>query len=109
MTDCVCLLTFNVLTFDSASGQERHQVVRRLLPDLRPDVAALQEVTRRPDFDQAAELLGPEFAIVDLHDVSLRRCAARTSARSSHGLHLAGNLMDALPRVITRPSDPRSA
>jgi endonuclease/exonuclease/phosphatase family metal-dependent hydrolase len=66
MSDRLRLLTFNVLTMDSASGQERHAVVRRLLPDLRPDVVALQEVTRRPDFDQAADLLGPEFAIVDL-------------------------------------------
>jgi endonuclease/exonuclease/phosphatase family metal-dependent hydrolase len=66
MSDRLRLLTFNVLTMHSASGQERHQVVRRLLPDLRPDVVALQEVTRRPHFDQPADLLGPEFAIVDL-------------------------------------------
>ena len=66
MTDCLRLLTFNVLTMGSASGQERHEVVRRLLPELRPDVVALQEVTRRPDFDQAADLLGRDFAIVDL-------------------------------------------
>lgn len=66
MTDRVRLLTFNVLTMDSASGQQRHDLVRRLLPGLRPDVVALQEVTRRPDLDQAVDLLGPEFAIVDL-------------------------------------------
>jgi endonuclease/exonuclease/phosphatase family metal-dependent hydrolase len=66
MSDRLRVLTYNVLTMDSASGQERHAVVRRLLPDLRPDVVALQEVARRPDFDQAADLLGPEFAIVDL-------------------------------------------
>jgi endonuclease/exonuclease/phosphatase family metal-dependent hydrolase len=66
MTDRLRLLTFNVLTLESASGQERHEVLRRLLPDLRPDVVALQEVTRRPDFDQAADLLGRDFAIVDL-------------------------------------------
>jgi endonuclease/exonuclease/phosphatase family metal-dependent hydrolase len=66
MTDCVRLLTFNVLTMDSASGRERHDVVRRLLPDLRPDVVALQEITHRPDFDQAVELLAPDFTIVDV-------------------------------------------
>jgi endonuclease/exonuclease/phosphatase family metal-dependent hydrolase len=66
MTDRLRLLTFNVLTIDSASGRERHEVVRRLLPDLRADVIALQEVTRSPEFDQAVDLLGPDFAIVDL-------------------------------------------
>jgi endonuclease/exonuclease/phosphatase family metal-dependent hydrolase len=66
MTDRLRLLTFNVLTMDSASGHERHDVILRLLRDLRPDVVALHEVTRRPDIDQAVDLLGPEFAIVDL-------------------------------------------
>jgi endonuclease/exonuclease/phosphatase family metal-dependent hydrolase len=66
MTDRLRVLTFNLLTLESASGQERHELVRRLLPDLRPDVVALQEVTRNPDIDQAAELLGSAFAIVDL-------------------------------------------
>jgi endonuclease/exonuclease/phosphatase family metal-dependent hydrolase len=66
MIDCLRILTFNLLTLESASGQERHEVVRRLLPDLRPDVVALQEVTRSPEVDQAVELLGPRFAIVDL-------------------------------------------
>jgi endonuclease/exonuclease/phosphatase family metal-dependent hydrolase len=66
MTDCLRVLTFNLLTLESAFGQERHEVVRRLLPDLRPDLIALQEVTRSPDVDQAFELLGPRFATVDL-------------------------------------------
>jgi endonuclease/exonuclease/phosphatase family metal-dependent hydrolase len=66
VTDRLRLLTFNLLALASAAGQERQEVVRRLLPDLRLDVVALQEVTRSPDFDQAADLLGPEFAIIDL-------------------------------------------
>jgi endonuclease/exonuclease/phosphatase family metal-dependent hydrolase len=66
MTDRLRVLTFNVLTMGAASGQRRHAVIGRLLPDLRADVVALQEVTRRPDFDQVADLLGPEYAIVDL-------------------------------------------
>jgi endonuclease/exonuclease/phosphatase family metal-dependent hydrolase len=66
MIDGLRLLTFNLLTLSSASGPERHEVVRRLLPDLRPDVVALQEVTRSPDIDQAVDLLGPQFAVVDL-------------------------------------------
>jgi endonuclease/exonuclease/phosphatase family metal-dependent hydrolase len=64
--DRLRLLTFNLLTLSSASGRERHAAVRRLLPELRADVVALQEVTRGPALDQAAELLGPDFAIVDL-------------------------------------------
>jgi endonuclease/exonuclease/phosphatase family metal-dependent hydrolase len=66
VTDRVRLLTFNLLTLDSASGHERHEVVRRLMPELRPDIVALQEVTRRADLDQASDVLGPEFEIVDL-------------------------------------------
>jgi endonuclease/exonuclease/phosphatase family metal-dependent hydrolase len=66
MTGRLRLLTFNLLTFQSASGAERHAVVQRQLPGLAADVVALQEVTRSPQFDQAAELLGGDFAIVDL-------------------------------------------
>lgn len=66
MTDELRLLTFNLLTLESASGPARHEVVRRLLPELRADVVALQEVTRTPDFDQALDLLGPQFTVVDL-------------------------------------------
>ncbi len=35
-------------------------------PALRPDLVALQEVTRTADLDQAVDLLDPEFTIVDL-------------------------------------------
>jgi endonuclease/exonuclease/phosphatase family metal-dependent hydrolase len=66
MADRLRVLTFNLLTLESASGRKRHDVVRRLLPELRPDVVALQEVTRSPDLDQVVELLGPEFTVVDL-------------------------------------------
>ena len=64
--DVVRLLTFNVLTVSDAAGQMRQEVVRQRLPTLRPDLVALQEVTRTADLDQAAELLGPEFTIIDL-------------------------------------------
>jgi endonuclease/exonuclease/phosphatase family metal-dependent hydrolase len=66
MADSIRVLTFNLLALEHASGRERHEVVRRLLPGLRPDVVALQEVTRHAGADQAAALLGPEFEIVDL-------------------------------------------
>jgi endonuclease/exonuclease/phosphatase family metal-dependent hydrolase len=64
--DRVVLLTFNLLTRVSADGPARHEVVKRVLSDLKPDVVALQEVTRNQEFDQAAELLGEEFTIVDV-------------------------------------------
>lgn len=58
--------TANVLTYRSASGGERHEALKALLAELDADVIALQEVTRTSDFDQAVELLGPEFTIVDV-------------------------------------------
>ena len=66
VADVLRVITFNVLTISDASGRTRQDVVRRVLPGLRPDIVALQEVTRNAELDQAAELLGPEFTIVDL-------------------------------------------
>jgi endonuclease/exonuclease/phosphatase family metal-dependent hydrolase len=66
MTDRLRLLTFNLLTLESASGRKRHELARGGIRDLQADVIALQEVTRRRDFDQAADLLGSDFTIVDL-------------------------------------------
>ena len=66
MADSARLLTFNVLTRQSAAGEQRQEVARRLMAGLHADVVALQEVTRGSGFDQAADLLGPDFTIVDL-------------------------------------------
>jgi endonuclease/exonuclease/phosphatase family metal-dependent hydrolase len=66
MTNRVRVITLNLLALEDASGQQRQEVVRQALPELRPDVVALQEVTRGPHIDQAAHLLGEEFTIVDL-------------------------------------------
>lgn len=66
MTDRLRVLTLNVLTLTDADGRRRQEVIRRGLPGLRPDVVAMQEVTRTPDFDQARHLLGPDFTLVDL-------------------------------------------
>ena len=60
------VITFNLLTVADADGPVRQEVVRRALPELRPDIVALQEVTRTASLDQAAAVLGPEFTIVDL-------------------------------------------
>jgi endonuclease/exonuclease/phosphatase family metal-dependent hydrolase len=69
VADRVRVVTFNVLARQHASGHQRHQVVRRALAELRPDVVALQEVTRGAGTDQAAdqalEPFGPDFEVVD--------------------------------------------
>lgn len=65
MSDTLRVLTFNVLALAQASGAARHAIIERGLPLLRPDIVALQEVTRSADLDQAVELLGPGFTIVD--------------------------------------------
>jgi endonuclease/exonuclease/phosphatase family metal-dependent hydrolase len=59
------VVTFNVLAWEHASGPERHEVIRRGLAELRPDIVALQEVTRTPERNQAVQLLGAEFTILD--------------------------------------------
>jgi endonuclease/exonuclease/phosphatase family metal-dependent hydrolase len=66
MTDRLRVVTWNVLTLEDAFGRQRQEAVRRALPELRPDIIALQEVTRSPDLDQAGYLLGQDFMIVDL-------------------------------------------
>lgn len=65
MPDSARVLTFNLLARSYAAGEERLEVVRRGLRELRPDVVALQEVTRLPGLDQAADLLGPDVTIID--------------------------------------------
>src|SRR2546421_237273 len=65
MTDRLRLVTLNVLSLADPFGRERQEVVRRSGPELRPDIIALQEVTRSPDLDQAPYLLGLDFTIVD--------------------------------------------
>ncbi len=59
------VLTLNVLDRRHAEGPARHRLVRDELARLDPDVVALQEVTRSADLDQAAELLGDGYAVVD--------------------------------------------
>jgi endonuclease/exonuclease/phosphatase family metal-dependent hydrolase len=73
MADVLRVLTFNLLTITDASGPARHAAARRILPGLRPDIVALQEVTRDAELDQAADLLGPDFTIVDLPGRSASR------------------------------------
>jgi endonuclease/exonuclease/phosphatase family metal-dependent hydrolase len=62
----VRVVTLNLLARAFADGAARHAAVKKVLPDLRADVVALQEVHRGDDFDQAADLVGPGFTIVDV-------------------------------------------
>jgi endonuclease/exonuclease/phosphatase family metal-dependent hydrolase len=62
--NAIRVLTFNLLTVSDAAGPSRQDVVRRTLPPLRPDIVAFQEVAADPD--QATDLLGQDFTIVDL-------------------------------------------
>ncbi|TDU83918.1 endonuclease/exonuclease/phosphatase family metal-dependent hydrolase [Kribbella voronezhensis] len=59
------VLTYNILSRDHADGPRREKVLRAGIAALQPDVVALQEVTRSEHLDQARELLGPEYTIVD--------------------------------------------
>lgn len=79
--DVLRVITFNVLTISDASGRTRQDVVRRILPGLRPDVVALQEVTRDVELDQAVDLLGPQFTIVDLPGRSASRSGECLASR----------------------------
>ncbi|GAA4433525.1 endonuclease/exonuclease/phosphatase family protein [Georgenia halophila] len=65
MADTVRMVTLNVLARSHADGPAREPVLRRALRELRPDVVALQEVTRDGAVDQAVDLLGEEYTFVD--------------------------------------------
>jgi endonuclease/exonuclease/phosphatase family metal-dependent hydrolase len=68
------VLTMNLLSPDHADWPSRRAVVRSGLRELRPDVVALQETVWGRNYDQAADLLGPEYEV------------ARHSARSPNGV-----------------------
>lgn len=43
---------------------ERREVIAAMVRTARPDLVAFQEALRTPDYDQAADLLGPEYHVV---------------------------------------------
>jgi endonuclease/exonuclease/phosphatase family metal-dependent hydrolase len=89
----VRVLTLNLLDRQQADGPSRRAVARRALRELRPDVVALQEVTRTVDLDEAADLLGPDYAVVD-HPGAVDGVGACLAARRPMGE----------PRVLRLPS-----
>jgi endonuclease/exonuclease/phosphatase family metal-dependent hydrolase len=110
----VRVLTYNILARVFADGPRRHEVVRRSLAELAPDVVALQEVTRTADLDEARALLGPDFTVVEhpnpSDDGGGACLAVRWPVVDVHVLELPASPPDALPwtatvAVETRTSD----
>lgn len=71
------IMTLNLLAPDHADWERRRPVLAEGLRTLRPDVVALQETVWGSGYDQAADLLGPDYRIV------------RHSARSDDGVGAA--------------------
>jgi endonuclease/exonuclease/phosphatase family metal-dependent hydrolase len=59
------VLTLNLLALEHGDGPGRHAALAADLPGLDADVVALQEVTRTRARDQARDLLGADYTIVD--------------------------------------------
>jgi endonuclease/exonuclease/phosphatase family metal-dependent hydrolase len=68
------VITLNLLAPDQADWDRRREVIRSGLRELRPDVVALQETVWGNDYDQASDLLGPDYEI------------ARHASRSADGV-----------------------
>jgi endonuclease/exonuclease/phosphatase family metal-dependent hydrolase len=57
----VRVLTLNLLSPDHANWEQRRPVLRAGLAGLQPDLIALQETVWGEGYDQAADLLGPDY------------------------------------------------
>ncbi len=64
LTDPLRILTFNLLSPDHADWPPRQAVIRNGLDQLRPDVVALHETVWGHGYDQASDLLGPDYQVV---------------------------------------------
>jgi endonuclease/exonuclease/phosphatase family metal-dependent hydrolase len=96
------VLTLNVLGLEHAEGRSRQDVLQKELRRLRPDLVALQEVTRTEDYDQVLDLLGPGYTVIDHPDPSPEgvgaALASRWPVRDSRRLHL-----HVTPRAVDLP------
>ena len=61
----VRVLTFNILSADNAAWERRREVARTGLQAIRPDIVALQETTPGQGSDQALDLLGPGYHVIE--------------------------------------------
>ncbi|TDC43856.1 endonuclease/exonuclease/phosphatase family protein [Micromonospora sp. KC213] len=71
------VMTLNLLSPDHAHWERRRSVLQAGLASLRPDLVALQETVWGDGYDQAPDLLGPDYHIV------------RHSGRSADGVGAA--------------------
>ena len=55
------VITFNLLSPEEADWDRRRKVIRSGLRKLRPDVIALQETVWGNGYEQASDLLGPDY------------------------------------------------
>jgi endonuclease/exonuclease/phosphatase family metal-dependent hydrolase len=62
--DMIRVLTFNLLSPGQADWEPRRAVVQPVLQQLRPDVVAFQETVWGSGYDQATDLLGPDYQVV---------------------------------------------
>jgi len=75
--DGVRVLTLNLLAPDQADWKRRRPVLQAGIRELKPDLVALQETVWGNGYDQAADLLGPDYQV------------ARHSNRSADGVGAA--------------------
>jgi len=59
--DTIRVLTFNLLAPGQADWEPRRAVVQPALRELGPDVVAFQETVWGSGYDQAIDLLGPDY------------------------------------------------
>jgi endonuclease/exonuclease/phosphatase family metal-dependent hydrolase len=84
--DHLRVMTFNVLGPMHADWGRRREVARAGLRELRPDVAALQEVVWGAGYDQAADLLGPDYQVARHSGRSADAVGAVLASRWPFGL-----------------------
>jgi endonuclease/exonuclease/phosphatase family metal-dependent hydrolase len=75
------VLTFNILSVDHAAWERRRQVARSELQAIRPDVVALQETTPGDAHDEATDLLGPGYHVVEHPTGSVDTVGAALASR----------------------------
>ena len=73
------VITFNLLSPDQADWDRRRKVMRSSLRKLRPDVIALQETVWGNGYEQASDLLGPDYEMARHASRSADGVGARTA------------------------------
>jgi endonuclease/exonuclease/phosphatase family metal-dependent hydrolase len=97
------ILTFNILSADHADWERRREVARTELQAIRPDIVALQETTPGHGSDQALDLLGAGYHVMEHPTHSEDQVGAVLASRwpfsAAHEIDLA-----VAPRVPSAPA-----